>query len=110
VTITTPFVAHYARTGLDHPRFMTDDDHAGVPNYIEKLAASANKAWLWYGHDGFHAPLPDTGAPDTKLDIYVKALPAREYGVAIPLRRPRTAFSWSSTTARRGSTWPPTAA
>jgi hypothetical protein len=52
VTITTPFVVvHYTRTGPDHPRFMTDDDHDGAPNYIEKLAASANKAWLWYAHN-----------------------------------------------------------
>jgi hypothetical protein len=85
VTITTPFVVvHYTRTGPDHPRFMADDDHDGVPNYIEKLAASANKAWLWYAHNGFHAPLPDSGGPNTKLDIYVKALPAGEYGVTLP--------------------------
>lgn len=85
VTITTPFVVvHYARTGADHPRFMADDDHDNVPNYIEKLAASANKAWLWYAHNGFHAPLPDTGGPDAKLDIYVKQLPQGEYGVTVP--------------------------
>ena len=85
VTISTPFVVvHYTRTGPDHPRFMADDNHNGVPNYIEKLAASANKAWLWYAHNGFHAPLPDTGGPDAKLDIYVKALPAGEFGVTIP--------------------------
>ena len=85
VTITTPFVVvHYTRTGPDHPRFMADDDHDGVPNYIEKLAAAANKAWLWYAHNGFHAPLPDTAGPDAKLDIYVKALPRGEYGVTIP--------------------------
>jgi hypothetical protein len=85
VTISTPFVVvHYTRTGADHPRFMADDDHDGVPNYIEKLAAAANKAWLWYAHNGFHAPLPDTAGPSTKLDIYVKALPRGEYGVTIP--------------------------
>ena len=85
VTISSPYVVvHYTRTGTDHPRFMKDDDHDGVPNYIEKLAAAANKAWLWYGHNGFKAPLPDTGGPDTKLDIYVKALPAGVYGVTIP--------------------------
>jgi hypothetical protein len=85
VTITSPYVVvHYTRTGPDHPRFMKDDDHDGVPNYIEKLAAAANKAWLWYGHNGFKAPLPDTGGPDTKLDIYVKALPAGVFGVTLP--------------------------
>jgi hypothetical protein len=84
-TVSSPYVVvHYTRTGPDHPRFMKDDDHDGVPNYIEKLAAAANKAWLWYGHNGFKAPLPDTGGPDNKLDIYVKALPAGVYGVTIP--------------------------
>src|SRR3954452_23651448 len=85
VTITSPYVVvHYTRTGPDHPRFMKDDDHDNVPNYIEKLAAAANKAWLWYAHNGFKGPLPDTAGPDGKLDIYVKALPAGEYGVTIP--------------------------
>jgi hypothetical protein len=84
-TLSTPFVViHYARTGDDHPRFMKDDDHDGIPNYIEKLAASANKAWLWYAHNGFKAPLPDTGGPDAKLDIYVKKLPAGVYGETFP--------------------------
>jgi hypothetical protein len=85
VTITSPYVVvHYTRTGPDHPRFMKDDDHDNVPNYVEKLAAAANKAWLWYGHNGFKAPLPDSAGPDTKLDIYVKALPQGIYGETIP--------------------------
>jgi hypothetical protein len=85
VTIQSPFVVvHYTRTGPDHPRFMKDDDHDGVPNYVEKLAAAANKAWLWYAHNGFKAPLPDTGGTNSKLDIYVKALPAGVFGVTIP--------------------------
>jgi hypothetical protein len=85
VTVSSPYVVvHYTRTGPDHPRFMKDDDHDNVPNYIEKLAAAANKAWLWYAHNGFKGPLPDTAGPDGKLDIYVKALPAGEYGVTIP--------------------------
>ena len=85
VTIETPYVVvHYTRTGPDHPRFMTDDDHDGVPNYVEKLAASANKAWLWYGHNGFKSPLPDTGGGSTKLDIYVKSLKPGVFGVSIP--------------------------
>lgn len=84
-TLATPFVVvHYARTAVDHPRFMKDDDHDGIPNYIEKLAASANKAWLWYAHNGFKAPLADTAGPDARLDIYVKALPAGEFGVTYP--------------------------
>jgi hypothetical protein len=84
-TVSSPFVVvHYARTGADHPRFMKDDNHNGVPNYIEKLAAAANKAWLWYAHNGFKAPVADTAGPDGKVDIYVKALPAGVYGVTYP--------------------------
>src|SRR5947209_3395641 len=84
-TISSPyFVVHYTRSGPDQPRFMKDDDHDGVPNYIEKLAAAANKAWLWYGHNGFKAPLPDSAGPDNRLDIYVKALPQGIFGETIP--------------------------
>lgn len=85
-TVASPWiVVHYTRTGPDHPRFMKDDNHNGVPNYIEKLAAAANKAWLWYAHNGFKGPLGDSAGPDAKLDIYVKALPAGVYGVTLPM-------------------------
>jgi hypothetical protein len=84
-TVSTPFfVVHYTRTGIDHPRFMKDDDHDGIPNYVEKLAAAGNKAWLWYRHNGFKAPLADAGGPDQRLDIYVKALPKGVFGVTYP--------------------------
>ena len=83
--VQSPYVVvHYTRTGPDHPRFMKDDDHDGIPNYVEKLAAAANKAWLYYGHNGFKAPLPDAGGPNRKVDIYVKALPPGIQGVTIP--------------------------
>ncbi|MFL5962851.1 MAG: hypothetical protein ACJ757_08175 [Gaiellaceae bacterium] len=84
-TVASPWiVVHYTRTGPDHPRFMKDDNHNGVPNYIEKLAAAANKAWLWYAHNGFKGPLPDSGGPDGKLDVYVKALPPGVFGITLP--------------------------
>jgi hypothetical protein len=84
-TVSSPWiVVHYTRTGLDHPRFMKDDNHNGVPNYIEKLAAAANKAWLWYAHNGFKGPLPDTAGGDSRLDIYVKALPPGVFGITLP--------------------------
>jgi hypothetical protein len=84
-TVASPYVVvHYTRTGPDHPRFMKDDNHNGVPNYIEKLAAAANKAWLWYAHNGFKGPLPDSAGPDSRLDIYVKALPTGVFGITLP--------------------------
>jgi hypothetical protein len=66
---------------------MKDDDRDNVPNYVEKLAAAANKAWLWYGHNGFKAPLPDTAGGNAKLDIYVKALPRGVFGLSVPPAR-----------------------
>src|SRR5206468_8670828 len=87
-TVASPYVdVHYTRTGPDHPRFMKDDNHNGVPNYIEKLAAAANKAWLWYAHNGFKAPLPDTAGGNAKVDIYVKALPRGVFGLSVPPAR-----------------------
>lgn len=84
-TVESPYiVVHYTRTGPDHPRFIADDNHNGVPNYIEKLAASLNKAYLFYGHNGFKAPLADTAGPNSKIDVYVKALPRGLFGVSIP--------------------------
>jgi hypothetical protein len=84
-TVASPWiVVHYTRAGPDHPRFMKDDNHNGVPNYIEKLAAAANKAWLWYAHNGFKGPLPDSAGPDARLDIYVKALPSGVFGITLP--------------------------
>jgi hypothetical protein len=84
-TVGSPWiVVHYTRTGPDHPRFMKDDNHNGVPNYIEKLAAAANKAWLWYAHNGFKGPLPDSAGQDSRLDIYVKALPPGVFGITLP--------------------------
>jgi hypothetical protein len=80
-------VVHYTRVGPDRPRFMKDDDRDNVPNYVEKLAAAANKSWLWYGHNGFKAPLPDTAGGNAKLDIYVKRLPRAVFGMAIPPAR-----------------------
>jgi hypothetical protein len=88
VRIETPYVVvHYTRVGPDHPRFMKDDDRDNVPNYIEKLAAAANKAWLWYAHNGFKAPLPDTAGGNAKVDIYVKALPRGVFGLSVPPAR-----------------------
>jgi hypothetical protein len=84
-TVSSPWiVVHYTRTGPDHPRFMKDDNHNGVPNYIEKLAAAANKAWLWYAHNGFKGPLPDSEGGDSRLDIYVKALSPGVFGITLP--------------------------
>lgn len=87
--IESPYVAvHYVRTSKDAPRFV-DDDKDGVPNYVEKIAAAANEAWLFYGKNGFKAPLPDTAGGSPKVDIYVKALPRGLYGYAVPPARSR---------------------
>jgi hypothetical protein len=82
--IESPYVTmHYVRQGPDAPP-LKDDDHDGVPNYVEKAAAAANKAWLFYGHNGFKAPLPDAAGPSQKIDVYVKHMPKGLFGVTIP--------------------------
>jgi len=80
----SPYVAvHYVRTSKDAAKFV-DDDKDGVPNYVEKLIAAANEAWLFYAKNGFKAPLPDSAGGNAKVDIYVKALPAGIFGYAVP--------------------------
>lgn len=87
--IESPFVVvHYVRTSADAPKFV-DDDKDGTPNYVEKLVAAANEAWLFYGKNGFKAPLPDSAGGNAKVDIYVKALPAGVFGYAVPPKRTR---------------------
>jgi hypothetical protein len=82
--IESPYVAlHYTKLGDNRPP-LTDDDRDGVPNYVEKAAGSANKAWLFYGHNGFKAPLADTGGGSPKVDIYIARLPKGLLGVTIP--------------------------
>jgi hypothetical protein len=76
-------VLHYTKRGPDAPR-LTDDDHDRIPNYVEKAAAAANEAWLYYGHNGFKAPLPDRGGGGPQVDVYVASLPTGLLGVTIP--------------------------
>jgi hypothetical protein len=74
-------VVHYVTTGADAPP-LDDADANGWPDYVEEAARAADRALGYYGTHGFRPPLPDLGGPDTKPDIYVKALESGLFGVA----------------------------
>ena len=81
--VESPYVVmHYVRRSKDAPR-LVDDDKDGIPNYVEKAAAAFNEAWLFYGKNGFKAPLSDAAGPNPKVDVYVKNLPRGVFGVAV---------------------------
>jgi hypothetical protein len=85
----TPFVVvHWVRASKAAVR-LRDDDRDGVPNYVEKTANVANKAYLYYGHNGFKAPLPDSLGGNAKVDIYIGRLAAGVFGITIPTRYAR---------------------
>lgn len=80
----TPYaVVHYVTTGLDAPP-LNDDDHDGVPDYVEQVGAAADTALAYYAAHGFRPPLTDSGGPDGKPDIYIEHFDNPDlYGVTI---------------------------
>ena len=77
----TTVVVHYVTTGPDAPP-LDDVDANGWPDYVEEAARAADRATAYYHSQGFRPPSPDTGGPDAKPDIYVKALDTMLLGVA----------------------------
>ena len=75
-------VVHYVTEGPDAPP-LNDDDESGLPDYVEEVAASADRSLLAFELLGFEAPLADTAGPDGRPDIYVKRLDARVLGLAV---------------------------
>ena len=75
-------VVHYVTEGLDAPP-LNDDDGNGLPDYVEEIAASADRALEEFERLGFESPLPDTGGPDERPDLHVKRLAARVLGLAV---------------------------
>jgi hypothetical protein len=73
-------VVHYVTTGVDAPP-LNDDDHDGIPDYVEAVGGAADQALQSYESAGFKAPLPDAAGPNTKPDIYIHALPPGVFGL-----------------------------
>ena len=67
----TEAVVHYATTGLDAPP-SNDDDHDGIPDYVEQVGTAADTGLRYYAAHRFQ-PLPsDAAGPDGRPDIYIK--------------------------------------
>jgi hypothetical protein len=76
-------VVHYVVLGIDAPP-LNDDDADGVPDYVERVGAAADRALAYYEQRGFHAPRADEGGPDTRPDVYVSRFSPGTLGVAFP--------------------------
>ena len=75
-------VVHYVPAGPDAPP-LPDRDGDGVPDYVEEIAETADGALGRFERLGFRSPLPDTGGPDARPDIYLKRLEEGLSGVAV---------------------------
>ena len=86
VTASGRFRIHYdldGRHGVD----PADADESGIPDYIEEIAATMERAWnLEVVELGYRAPLEDGGVGGgNEYDVYVSDLSqSRVYGLAFP--------------------------
>ena len=80
--VTTRAVVHYVTSGPQAPP-LTDANGDGYPDYVEQVGAAADIALLYYERHGFKQPLPDTGGPDARPDIYIDTLPAGVFGYTL---------------------------
>ena len=76
-------VVHYVTSGVSAPP-LNDDDGDGVPDYVERVAAAADRALDYYSRRGFRAVRPDRGGPDARPDLYVTRFTPGTFGVALP--------------------------
>ena len=76
-------VVHYVVLGIDAPP-LNDDDHDGVPDYVERVGEAADRSLTYYERRGFHAPLEDVGGPDSRPDLYISRFAPGTFGVALP--------------------------
>lgn len=64
-------VVHYVTTGLDAPP-LNDDNHDGLPDYVQEIGSAADAALGYYAAHRFLGVPADSAGPDTRTDIYVK--------------------------------------
>ncbi len=76
-------VVHYVTLGVDAPP-LNDDDGDGVPDYVARVGAAADRALAYYERRGFLTPLPDRAGPDARPDLYVSRFAPGTFGVAFP--------------------------
>jgi putative flavoprotein involved in K+ transport len=76
-------VVHYVVLGLDAPP-LNDDAADGVPDYVERVGAAADRALAYSERRGFLAPRPDGGGPDGRPDVYVSRFTPGTLGVSFP--------------------------
>jgi hypothetical protein len=76
-------VVHYVVRGIDAPP-LNDDDGDGVPDYVARVGAAADRALAYYERRGFLTPLPDRAGPDSRPDLYVSRFAPGTFGVAFP--------------------------
>ena len=79
-------VVHYVVLGADAPP-LNDDDADGVPDYVERVGAAADRAIEYYERRGFARIDTDTGGPDGWPDVYVTLFAPGYLGVALPAAR-----------------------
>lgn len=64
-------VVHWVTVGPDAPP-LNDDDHNGIPDYVQDVRRAADESFAFYAAHAFKPPLPDTLGGDAKPDIYIK--------------------------------------
>lgn len=76
-------VVHYVTTGLDAPP-LNDDNHDGLPDYVQEIGTAADAALGYYAAHRFLGVPADSAGPDAKTDIYVKHFRSPDlYGITI---------------------------
>ena len=76
-------VVHWVSRGPGAPP-LNDDDADTIPDFVEHVASSADQALDFYAARGFRMPLPDSGGPDARPDLYIAELPFGVFGFMAP--------------------------
>jgi hypothetical protein len=79
-------VVHYVVLGGDAPP-LNDDDADGIPDYVERVGAAADRAIEYYERRRFARIAADTGGPNARPDLYVSRFAPGYLGVALPAAR-----------------------